>query len=44
MNEAVDWALAMTPEEQKQAMSKMYQTVTTYDVTGPIASSSNSKT
>jgi glucosylglycerol-phosphate synthase len=32
MNEAIDRALAMPPEEQTQRMQKMYQTVTQYDV------------
>lgn len=32
MNEAIDRALAMSPEEQTQRMQKMYQTVTQYDV------------
>jgi len=32
MNEAIDKALAMSPEQQQQAMSKMYETVTKYDV------------
>ena len=32
MDQAIDRALAMSAEEQKQAMSKMYETVTTYDV------------
>ncbi len=32
MDEAIEKALAMSPEEQKTRMEKMYQTVTTYDV------------
>ena len=32
MDEAIKQALAMSPEEQKERMSKMYKTVTTYDV------------
>lgn len=32
MDEAIDKALALTPEEQADRMSKMYDTVTTYDV------------
>jgi glucosylglycerol-phosphate synthase len=32
MDRAIEQALAMSPEEQKERMSKMYQTVTTYDV------------
>ncbi len=32
MDEAIEQALAMTPEEQKERMAKMYETVTTYDV------------
>ncbi|NJL02823.1 MAG: glucosylglycerol-phosphate synthase [Spirulinaceae cyanobacterium SM2_1_0] len=32
MNEALDRALTMTPEQQAQSMAKMYETVTTYDV------------
>ncbi|MGL5943680.1 MAG: glucosylglycerol-phosphate synthase [Waterburya sp.] len=32
MDRAIEQALAMTPEEQKERMTKMYQTVTKYDV------------
>jgi len=32
MDRAIEEALAMSPEEQEQRMSKMYQTVTNYDV------------
>ncbi|MFP4298184.1 MAG: glucosylglycerol-phosphate synthase [Spirulinaceae cyanobacterium] len=32
MDEAIDEALAMSEEEQKDRMTKMYKTVTTYDV------------
>lgn len=32
MDESIDRALAMSPEEQKESMAKMYKTVTTYDV------------
>ena len=32
MDEAIDRALSMSPEEQAERMSKMYDTVTTYDV------------
>ena len=32
MDEAIDLALAMSPEEQKEKMAKMYRTVTEYDV------------
>ena len=32
MDEAVDLALSMSTEEQAARMSKMYETVTTYDV------------
>lgn len=32
MDEEIDRALAMSPEEQAERMSKMYETVTTYDV------------
>jgi glucosylglycerol-phosphate synthase len=32
MDRAIEQALAMTPAEQKERMSKMYQTVTKYDV------------
>ena len=32
MDEAIEQALAMSPEEQKEKMAKMYETVTTYDV------------
>ena len=32
MDEAIKRALEMSPEEQKERMSKMYKTVTTYDV------------
>ncbi len=32
MNDAIDRALAMTPEEQEKVMTKMYETVTNYDV------------
>ncbi|MGP0128835.1 MAG: glucosylglycerol-phosphate synthase [cyanobacterium endosymbiont of Rhopalodia musculus] len=32
MDQAIDEALAMSPEEQKERMTKMYETVTTYDV------------
>ena len=32
MDEAIDRALAMSPEEQAARMSKMYETVTAYDV------------
>ncbi|WP_017306802.1 glucosylglycerol-phosphate synthase [Spirulina subsalsa] len=32
MNDAIDRALAMSPEEQEKVMTKMYKTVTTYDV------------
>ena len=32
MDEAIDCALSLSPEEQGERMSKMYETVTTYDV------------
>ena len=32
MDEAIDRALAMSPEEQAERMGEMYETVTTYDV------------
>ncbi|BBA78795.1 glucosylglycerol-phosphate synthase [cyanobacterium endosymbiont of Rhopalodia gibberula] len=32
MDQAIEEALAMSPEEQKERMTKMYETVTTYDV------------
>ncbi|MGB5771615.1 MAG: glucosylglycerol-phosphate synthase [Crocosphaera sp.] len=32
MDEAIDKALDMSPEEQEETMAKMYETVTTYDV------------
>ena len=32
MDTAIEQALAMSPEEQAKRMSKMYETVTTYDV------------
>jgi len=32
MNDAIDQALAMSPEEKAERMAKMYGTVTTYDV------------
>ena len=32
MDKAIEQALEMSPEEQQERMSKMYETVTTYDV------------
>ena len=32
MDRAIEKALVMSPEEQKASMTKMYKTVTTYDV------------
>ena len=32
MDQAIERALTMSPEEQQERMVKMYETVTTYDV------------
>ena len=32
MDQAIEEALVMSPKEQKERMTKMYETVTTYDV------------